>query len=440
MGVFFGTDGIRGVYGEELNEKISFACGNALGRCGENLKIIIGCDTRLTCDVLGLSFACGAMSAGVDVTNIGVCPTAGVSYLVTKLGFDYGVVISASHNPAKYNGIKIFNKYGKKISEVEEEILERKFLNQRFVDYKQVGKYYHKPYLVGVYYRYLENLFKFDLSGKTIILDSSNGASFKIARKLFKSKGANVCCIGVKPNGLNINQNCGSLFVSKLQKIVLKKNADFGFAYDGDSDRLVAVSNKGEIVTGDQLVYIFAMFYKLKDSLNPSKVVGTKHTNMGIEKALSENGIELLRADIGDKFVSEKMDEEKLLVGGEQSGHIILKEFLQTGDGILSSLFLAYICSLENKTLSEKLDVKLYKQCNINVNVKDKLSILQNESLIKFIKSKEMKLSNQGRLMVRASGTEQVIRVMVESENKDISDNLANEIADYIKQIDNINS
>ncbi|MBQ8425103.1 MAG: phosphoglucosamine mutase [Clostridia bacterium] len=440
MGVFFGTDGIRGIYGEELNEKIAFACGNALGRCGENLKIIIGCDTRLTCDVLGLSFACGAMSVGANVTNIGICPTAGVSYLVSKIGFDYGVVISASHNPAKYNGIKIFNKYGKKISELEENSLEKKFLNQKNVCFNQVGRYYHKPYLVNYYYNYLDKLFDFNLIGKTIVLDSSNGASFKIAKKLFKNKGAKVISIGTKPNGVNINQNCGALFTSRLQKSVLNKKADFGFAYDGDSDRLVAVSENGEIVTGDQLVYIFSMFYKKIGKLLPSKVVGTKHTNMGIEKALYKNGIELLRADIGDKFVSEKMDEQGIIVGGEQSGHIILKEFMQTGDGILSSLFLAYICCLENKKLSEKLDVKLYEQCNINVKVKDKVFILQNKNIINFIKSQEFEVSNKGRLMVRASGTEQVIRVMVESENQFFSNNLANKIADYIKQIDNINS
>lgn len=436
MGVFFGTDGLRGKFNDDLSFKVAYDLGNALGSELSCEKIIIGRDTRSSGPLLTLAFASGAMNAGASVIDVGVCPTAGISYLTKKLHFDFGVVISASHNPAEFNGIKIFDSSGKKISEAKEENLERKFIKQVSVNFMEVGKFDYKSSLINHYLKFLMNAFSFDLTGKTIILDCSNGASSFIARKIFKSKGATVFSIGSSPDGLNINKNCGSLNVTGLQKLVIKKQADFGFAFDGDSDRLIAVDEKGQILTGDMLVYIFAKFYKQQGKLSPPIVVGTGHTNMGVEKALEKNGIRLIRTEIGDKFVSLKLTELGLLIGGEQSGHIILKEFLPTGDGLLSALMLSYICVSDNKKLSQYLDFEMYSQVNINVPVKNKMELINSERLSKIRKQKEDELAGNGKIMIRVSGTEPCIRIMVETKNESISEKIANEIALEVKQID----
>jgi len=438
MGIFFGTDGIRGKYNEELTERLAYNCGNALARLGKKIKIVIGCDTRSSGDILSLAFSCGAISGGADITNVGVCPTAGISYIVSKFNFDYGVVVSASHNPSEHNGIKIFDKTGRKISEKLEDILEKTIFYPISLGFDNVGRYFHKCSLVESYVDYLSGLFNFDLLDKKIILDCSNGASYRVAPKLFREKGANVYLLGCEPNGLNINRDCGSLHIENLQREVINKRADFGFAFDGDSDRLIAVDENGKIVTGDELVYIFANYYKKTGELKPAMVVGTKHTNMGVEVALKKQNIELLRAEIGDKYVSELLDKNNLKIGGEQSGHIIIKDYLQTGDGVLSALFLSFIVKSEGCNLSKMCDVKLFKQCNLNVGVDNKEKIISNKSLSDFVSSKQSEI--MGRIMVRASGTEKLIRIMVETEDEKISVDVANEIYNKIKQIDNMNN
>ena len=437
MSIYFGTDGIRGKFNDDLSVNVAYNCGNALGSEGNNLKIIIGKDTRSSGDILSLAFASGAMNAGADVTNVGICPTAGISYLTKTKGFDYGVVISASHNPAEFNGIKIFDKTGRKISELQEEYLEKKFIKQVSLDFSSVGKYYHKEYLVKHYLNYMKNIFNFDLTGKTVILDCSNGASSYIAKRLFLSKGARVYALSCKPNGTNINKDCGSLHISRLKREVIRKKADFGFAYDGDSDRIVAISEKGEVLSGDVLIYIFSMYYKQIGKLSPATVVGTRHTNMGVEKTLKNQGISLIRADIGDKYVSAKLVEKDLLIGGEQSGHIIVRDMLPTGDGILNSLFLTYICVTQKSTLSKLGKVELYKQSNVNVEVMDKMQVINNEKVSLIINEKENELLNIGRIMIRVSGTEPCIRVMVETENEELSKQISNDIVKVIKQVDN---
>ena len=433
MGLFFGTDGLRGKVNDDLSYDIAYKCGNALG--SRYSKILIGRDTRRTGSFITLAFATGAMNAGSDVTDIGVCPTAGISYLTKELGYDFGVVISASHNPAEYNGIKIFDSQGKKLGDKREEELEKSFLRNRMTTYDKVGTYEYEPRKVLKYEEFLANSIGCSLKGKTIVLDCSNGASFKIAPAVFRDNGAKIIATFCKPDGLNINKGCGSLHIERLQKYVLKYKADMGFAFDGDSDRLIAVDENGEVVDGDKIIYMLALEYLEKGKLVPAEVVGTRHTNMGVEKALKEKGISLLRTDIGDKYVAMKLAERGLLIGGEQSGHVFVKDKLTTGDGILNALLVASICVEKNKKLSEFFDFVPYSQCNINILVSNKMNIMNSEKLMIEQDRVTDILENNGRVMIRMSGTEPYIRVMVESQDEETSAKYANELADVIKQL-----
>ena len=306
MGVFFGTDGLRGKVNKDLSFDIAYKVGNALGALRPKAKVIIGRDTRKTGELLTLGVSGGLVNTGASVTDVGVCPTAGVAYLTKSLGFDYGVVISASHNPAEYNGIKIFDSTGTKVSDRVETQIERNFLHEVAVDSKDVGSYEYLPRTVLHYVDFLSQSIHTSLAGKTIVLDCSNGASYKIAPAVFRDNHAKIIATYCKPNGLNINDKCGSLNIEKLQKYVLKYKADMGFAFDGDSDRLIAVDEKGNVIDGDKLIYILAKNYQAEGKLAIPTVVGTRHTNMGVEKALNNLGINMLRTEIGDKYVSQK--------------------------------------------------------------------------------------------------------------------------------------
>lgn len=435
MGLFFGTDGLRGRINDDLSQDIAYKCGNALGFRYPKSKILIGRDTRGTGSLMTLSFASGAMNAGSNVVDVGVCPTAGISYLVKTLGYDFGVVISASHNSAEFNGIKILDSQGKKLADRREAELERLFLKEKVVDYSKVGIYSYEPRLVVKYEEFLAKSINTSLKGKTIILDCANGASFKLAPAVFRDNGAKIVATFCKPDGVNINKGCGSLNIQKLQKYVIKYKADMGFAFDGDSDRVIAVDEKGNVVDGDMLIYMLASYYQKQGKLEPSIVVGTRHTNMGVEKALNKKGIELIRTDIGDKYVSEKLNEKGLLIGGEQSGHILVKDKHVTGDGVLNALLIAEICAKENKPFSKFFDFELFKQTNINVPVQDKMRVINSELLSNVTDEVEKNLEDRGRVMIRVSGTEPIIRVMVETEDEKLSNSTAEKIANVIREI-----
>ena len=435
MGIFFGTDGLRGIVNEELTFDVAYKCGNALGGKNKRCKVLIGRDTRLSGSFIGLAFATGVMNAGGSVVDVGVCPTAGISYLTKELGFDFGVIISASHNPAEFNGIKIVDNNGKKLGDKKEEELEKLFLREFIVPYDQIGTYEYNPRLVLKYEEFLSKSISTSLENKTIVLDCANGASFKIAPAVFRDNKAKIIATFCKPDGLNINKDCGALHVERLKKYVLKYNADMGFAFDGDSDRLIAVDEKGNVLDGDKLVYIFAMDYLAKGKLNKHSVVGTRHTNMGVEQALKEKGINLIRTDIGDKYVSAALIEKDLLIGGEQSGHIIVRDKLGTGDGVLNALHLAEIVASGNKKLSEYVDFELYKQCNINVRVNDKMRIINSAELTNMRDEQERLLGDTGRIMLRVSGTEPYIRVMVETKDEKKSTEVAKLFEELIKEL-----
>ena len=448
MALFFGTDGLRGEVDKFLNTKIAFRCGNALANVfKENqkpgkvkCKILLGTDTRGSADMLASAFASGVLSAGADVSFVGVCPTAGIGYLTEFLGFDYGVVISASHNPAKYNGIKIFNKSGEKIDEKIVEQIEKNLLHLKINKNNNFGNFYSHENLKEKYESFLKDktLCEFEnkkpLKDLKIVLDCANGASYKIAPKIFKTLGAKIIETYTKPNGKNINKNCGALNIETLKENVLKNKADIGFAFDGDSDRVIAVAENGEVLDGDQIVYILANEYKRKGKLKGDGVVCTKYTNGGIEHALQECGIKLVRTEVGDKYVNEMLNKKGFIIGGEQSGHIFIKDKLKTGDGILTALLLTVIMANQKQKISALTCKKLVPQISKNIEVKNKEKIIENQELK--VEFEKIKQSFDGRLFMRVSGTENMIRIMAENENEEALNFVTNALEKMIKKID----
>ena len=436
MGLFFGTDGLRGKVNKDLTQDIAYKIGNALSILKEKPTIIIGADTRISNSYLALSLAGGAMSGGANVIDAGVVPTAGVAFLTRKLKADYGVVISASHNSGEYNGIKVFSREGYKLSDKEEELIERCFIKNKINDFPNIGTYKQDFNLIKLYRDYLIKTSENSLKGKTIVLDGAFGAAHRIAPEVFRKLGAKVIAANCVNNGLKINENCGALYPENLRSKVFRYKADMGFAFDGDADRLIAVDEKGNIIDGDKIICGIAKYLKKLGKLNKNTAVGTSHTNMAIEEELKNCGIDFIRTDIGDKYVLAKLIEKGLSIGGEQSGHVILKDYATTGDGILTAIFVANMIINEKSTLSETLNFDLYPQSNKNVIVEDKFRIMNSEELIKAITKYNGELEGKGRLMIRASGTEPKVRVMVESKDKDDNERIATAMVELIKKID----
>ena len=438
MAVFFGTDGIRGVVNDFLTHNLAFKCGNSLAYDKESPTIIIGCDTRPTASFLISAFAGGAMSAGANVIDIGVCPTAGIAYITRELNADYGVVISASHNPSEYNGIKIFDDKGFKLGDKNEEALERRFVNEKNVDYLNVGKYIQRRSLTKKYENYLVSCCKADLSGLKIVLDCSNGASCKVAPRVFKRLGAKVISTHARVVGNKINYKCGSTYPETLCRAVKRYKADVGFAFDGDADRIVACDEKGNIIDGDNILFMLAKYLKTKNELKNDTVVGTSHTNIGIEKELNNYNINLIRTDIGDKYVISKIEESGLSLGGEKSGHVIIRQFSTTGDGILTGVKIAEMLKALDKKPSMLVCKMLYPQINIDCVVYDKLKVINSEKVNKEIKIQQAKLGKDARIMVRCSGTESKIRIMVECKNKSLAERSAKYIEEVVYEVDKL--
>ncbi len=437
MGIYFGTDGLRGKAIDELTFSLAYKVGNALSVLKRNPKIIIGADTRVSNAYFTLAVASGAMSGGGSVTDVGIAPTACVAYLTKELKADYGVVISASHNSGEYNGIKIFDSNGYKISDNEEERIEKCFVREKVNSFVNIGGYKQDFNLKK---RYVEFLIKaadgVSVKNKTFVLDCANGAAYKIAPEVFKKLGANVICISNKADGLRINDGCGALHAENLIKTVLRRNADAGFAFDGDADRLIAVDEKGNVIDGDQILTGLALDMKERGALNGSAVVGTRHTNMGIEMILARENVRLIRADIGDKYVLAELIKNGYSLGGEQSGHIIFNRLHTTGDGIFTAVKAACLIVENNVTFSEAFGFNKYPQTNTDVIVFDKTKVIGHEELAAAIKNCEEKLRDVGRVMVRASGTEPKIRITVESENEKENKSLSAFLVDVVRKID----
>ncbi len=431
MGVYFGTDGIRGVYGETISAEIAFKVGNSLGRlCEENKKVIIGRDTRRSGSVLAAAFAGGIMRQGIDVVDVGIAPTPVIAYLTKEGKYDFGIVISASHNPADNNGFKIFDNQGFKIDEQTEMIIERKLLYSSEVEYDKVGRYFYKPNLVK---KYKEKILSFfgDLRGLKIVLDLANGASYRIAKEIFRYLGAKVISLNNNHGGLDINKNCGALYPSVLSQAVKKYEADMGFSFDGDADRIIACNEQGDLLDGDDILFTLSKVYPQEKYL-----VGTSMTNSGLEQAIKKKGIDLIRADVGDKYVVELMKNKGIKLGGEPSGHIINLDFSTTGDGLLTALTIAGLVKKECQPLSKICNLKHFPQVLINVEVVDKFRVLNSDLLNNQILKTRKMFGSNGRVLVRASGTENKIRIMCEHKNQKEAEKNAYMLEKIIKSVE----
>ena len=426
--IFFGTDGVRGSIDNEVNPESVLKLGHAAGRHFKKRGIntlVIGKDTRISGYMLESALQAGIISSGLNVRLVGPMPTPAISYLVSTFKGHAGVVISASHNSFEDNGIKFFDENGEKLS-IENEREIEKFAEEayEFVHPENLGKAARISDAKGRYIEFCKNTLSEDISfsGLSLVIDSANGAAYEVAPKVFKELGAEVFSIADSPDGLNINKDCGSTNINFLKDEVLSKNADFGIALDGDGDRLIIIDSNGRELDGDDILYVIAKNkFESKIHLGVKGVVGTLMTNKGLEKAFNDEGIELVRSDVGDKYVLQKLNELNWTLGGEQSGHILCLDKSNTGDGIIAAIqFLQSIVVL-NKTIPELLsEFKKYPQILTNVKVKDGNKVLKNKKLQKAQKkSEELLESFDGRVLIRKSGTEHKIRIMVESNSQE---------------------
>lgn len=439
---YFGTDGFRGEANKNLNVYHAFKIGRFVGdyfREGKNGsgRILIGKDTRRSSYMFENALCAGITSSGSNAHIMHVTPTPSVSYITKTEDFDCGIMITASHNPYYDNGIKIINSEGEKMENSFLEELEA-YIDSDIEDIDlAVGDNIGRTVdFIGGRNRYIAYLIQTvtrSFEGIKVGLDCANGASFTIAKPVYDALGADTFVINADPNGFNINNNAGSTHIENLQKYVLDNNLDIGFAFDGDADRCIAVDNKGNIVDGDSILYISAKHMKKEGALKSNTVVTTVMSNIGLYKAFDELGIDYVKTAVGDKYVHAEMEENGYELGGEQSGHIIYKKFANTGDGILTSLKIME-AMIEAKTDLNALtrDLKIYPQELVNVKVKSKEECLENKEVLGKISEIENKLGDSGRVLVRASGTEPLVRVMVEAETDDLAKSCVDEI---VKQI-----
>ena len=443
MGKYFGTDGFRGEANETLTVEHAFKVGRFLGwyySKEHKARVVIGKDTRRSSYMFEYALVAGLTASGADVYLLHVTTTPSVSYVVRTDGFDLGIMISASHNPYYDNGIKVINAEGKKLeADVEEQVekyidgeiedlpLAKKENIGRTVDYA-LGRNRYIVYLISIATRSFKD--------KKIGLDCSNGSASSIAKNVFDALGAKTFVIANEPDGLNINNNCGSTHIENLCNFVRENQLDAGFAYDGDADRCIAVDENGNIVDGDAILYVCGVYMKEHGQLSNNTIVTTVMSNIGLYKALDEKGIGYEKTAVGDKYVCENMMANGHCLGGEQSGHIIFSKHAMTGDGILTSLKVMEAMLESKATLSELYrELKIYPQLLVNVKVKDKDAVMNNEKLLETAKKVEEELSGEGRLLLRPSGTEPLVRVMVEAGTDELCKKYVDEVIDVINEI-----
>lgn len=437
MNKYFGTDGIRGRVGiapitADFLLKLGWAVGSLLSEKGQ-ASVVIGKDTRVSGYLFESALEAGFLSAGVNVGLLGPMPTPGIAYLTKAYAATAGVVISASHNHFEDNGVKFFSKSGLKLSDKDHKAIEKKLEEPMVsVDTKNIGKAIRHDQAIGRYIEFCKSTFdrSIDLLGVTMVVDCANGATYHIAQSVFTELGAEVIMINNKPDGYNINLNCGATDTKHLQREVLKHEADLGIAFDGDGDRMVMVDHQGELVDGDELVFIIAKAWHSISDLKSDTVVGTQMSNLGMRQALSSLGIQFIEAKVGDRFVMEKMKLHNAALGGEGSGHIICLDKSSSGDGIISALQVLEVVCKSDKTLCDlKNEMIKYPQVLINVKTAGKIDLESHTELNKTIKAVESELGEEGRVLIRASGTEPLIRVMVEASDMSMAESGAKKLA-----------
>jgi len=445
MGKLFGTDGIRGEANRyPMDAAIAFSVGQAVAnlfkKAEHRTRVVIGKDTRISGYMLESSLEAGVSSMGGISYLVRVLPTPGIAFIAQSMRADAGIVISASHNPYQDNGIKIFSGNGFKLSDEQEETIEKLILSGKLPEMvpeaKEMGRAYRMEDALGRYIVFLKNTFPRDLSmeGMKIVIDAANGATYRVAPATFTELGAQVDVIHNDPNGLNINENCGSQHTQDLEKHVVETGATIGLAFDGDGDRLIAVDEKGRTITGDQILIICAKALKDQGRLKNDLLVSTVMSNLGLTFACKKYGFKHHASKVGDRYVLEDMQRLGAVIGGEESGHMIFLDHHTTGDGILTALQLIAAMIKENKPLSELARMmEIFPQKLINVPVKSKPDISTVPQVVAAIKQTEAELGDRGRVLVRYSGTQNACRVMVEGPTDELTGKYCRQIADAVK-------
>ncbi len=454
---YFGTDGFRGEANVTLTSMHAYKVGRFLGwyygstlagcdKAGYRPRIVIGKDTRRSSYMLEYSIAAGITASGADAYMLHVTTTPSVSYVTRQEEFDCGIMITASHNPFFDNGIKIINRHGEKLEDKTTALIEAYLdgdlaalgvlgTDLPLATKEKIGCIVDHAAGRNRYVGYLISLASHSYKNLKIGLDCANGASWMIAKSVFSALGAQTVVIGDEPNGLNVNENCGSTHIENLCRLVKEQHLDVGFAFDGDADRCIAVDENGNIVDGDMMLYILGKRLKSRGILNKNTIVATVMSNSGFLASLKEVGIQCAQTNVGDRFVYESMQENDYSLGGEQSGHIILKKYATTGDGLLTAIMLTEeICDSKLSLAKLTEPIKLYPQFMVNVRVKDKAAVLADEFVLKELQTVEKLIDGKGRTLLRQSGTEPMIRVMIESETEDKCKEYAERITKVIKE------
>jgi phosphoglucosamine mutase len=443
MGKYFGTDGVRGVANSELTPELAFKLGRfggyVLTKEHDRPKVLIGRDTRISGHMLEGALVAGLLSIGAEVMRLGVISTPGVAYLTKALGAQAGVMISASHNPVADNGIKFFGPDGYKLSDEQENEIEQlmdleldELPRPVGADLGQVNDYFEGG---QKYLQYLKQSVDEDFTGLHVALDCAHGATSSLATHLFADLDADISTMGAAPNGLNINDGVGSTHPEALAEFLKDKGADLGLAFDGDGDRLIAIDEKGNIVDGDQIMYICGKFLKERGQLKQGTVVSTVMSNLGFYKGLEEHGIDSVQTAVGDRYVVEEMKKNGYNLGGEQSGHIIFLDYNTTGDGLLTGLQLANIMKVTGKPLSELAgEMKKFPQVLVNIRVTDKHHVTDNQKVKEVIEQVEAEMNGNGRILVRPSGTEPLVRVMAEAPTAELCQEYVSRIAAVVEE------
>lgn len=445
MGRIFGTDGVRGIANEKLDVELAIAISRAAGMIIKNEyngapKVIVGRDTRLSGTMLEAAVAAGLSSVGCDVELLGVVPTPAVAYLVTKLGAAGGVMITASHNPYPYNGIKYFGSTGFKLTDEQEARIESIVLDKseefELVHNEKIGRITRNEEAVSLYVDHISSAVG-DLSGIKIAVDCANGASYQTARAIFGKVNADASFLNCEPNGINVNKDCGSLHIEGLGKYVKENGFDIGVAFDGDADRCLAVDENGEIIDGDMFMAILAKRFSDEGRLNKNIFIPTIMSNMGLFKFAEEHGMNCYPTKVGDRYVLESLLKLGASLGGEQSGHIIIPQYMTTGDGELSALVIIETMKLAGKKASElKKIMSVYPQVMVNIDATPEMKAkLEDPEVKSYLDIESARLEGDGRILVRPSGTEPLIRIMIEGKHKDTIETLVKECAETLKNL-----
>lgn len=446
MGRLFGTDGVRGIANKELTPELAFNLGKAgahvLKRENNKPVVVIGKDTRISGDMLENALTAGILAVGGNVIKAGVIPTPAVAYLARYYNADAGIVISASHNTFEYNGIKFFNGDGYKLDDLLEEKIEDIIISSIDVNSHITGDKIGKcleaaENATELYADHLMSTVDFRLDGKKIVLDCANGASFRVAEMVYRRLGAEVTVIGNEPNGININDGCGSTHPEKMAETVKRFGADIGLAFDGDADRLIVADELGNVIDGDRVIAICARMLKEQGRLAENRVTATVMSNIGFHKAMEASGIEVDVTGVGDRYVLEKMLETGCVIGGEQSGHIIFREHTTTGDGVLSSLQLMKVLAGGGKKLSQlAAEIEIFPQVLVNAKINNdyKKTYMNDAEIAAAIEKIEKDMAGRGRVLIRPSGTEPLVRVMLEGEDEKQLFDMAKELAGLIER------